>query len=219
MITSCAILCVAILAAAPDAPKQENHWEKDICAFEQQDKSTPPPKDAVLFVGSSSIRMWNLTKSFPGLNAINRGFGGSQVSDVNFYFDRVVKPYAPTMIVFYSGDNDLASGKEPDVVLADFKTFLTKTREAFPKTPVILLSLRPTISRWNLFEKQTKVNQGLAEMVKGFEGVTFVNANDILLDASGQPRADYLLKDKLHLNDAGYAAWSDKLRPLLATAK
>src|SRR5690242_4123501 len=100
-----------------------SRWEKDIAAFEKSDRDRPPPKNAVLFVGSSSIRLWDLAKSFPDVPTINRGFGGSQLADSVHFAPRIVLPYEPRVVVLYAGDNDLAAGKTPEQVHADFRAF------------------------------------------------------------------------------------------------
>jgi hypothetical protein len=106
-------------------------WEKDIKAFEAADKTNPPPKNAILFIGSSSVRGWKtLAQDFPEHKVINRGFGGSHLNDSVHYFDRIVAPYKPRMIVVYAGSNDITFGKKPETVFADFKAFVEKTRKA-----------------------------------------------------------------------------------------
>ena len=96
-----------------DDPAKFAKWEKEIAAFEAADQKQPPPKGGIVFVGSSSIRLWDVKKSFPGLPVINRGFGGSQIEDSTHFAERIVFPYEPCAVVFYAGDNDIASGKSP----------------------------------------------------------------------------------------------------------
>src|SRR6516164_10408221 len=124
-----ALLLIALVLAAfgrvsPTGRAEEkadfSRWEKDIAAFERRDRDKPPPKNAVLFVGSSSIRLWDLPKSFAGVEVINRGFGGSHLADVVHFAPRIVLPYEPRLIVLYAGDNDIAAGKTPERVHADF---------------------------------------------------------------------------------------------------
>src|SRR5207237_7468800 len=98
-------------------------WEPEIAAFEDQDRRTPPPAHPIVFVGSSTIRFWKVNEAFPGLPVLNRGFGGSQIDDVNFYFDRVVARYQPSMIVCYSGDNDLNAGTSVARLVHDTRQF------------------------------------------------------------------------------------------------
>ena len=128
--------------------QQPAPFENEIKAFEQSDKTNPPPKDAVLFVGSSSIRLWKtLEQDMPGMKVINRGFGGSQVEHSVRYADRIVLPYRPKLIVFYAGDNDIAAGKTPNRVLEDFKAFVAKVKTALPNTKILYVSIRPSVAR------------------------------------------------------------------------
>ena len=126
-LASWAALSLSLLAQAPGERKQspELRWGKEIRAFEEADKTNPPPRGAILFIGSSTIRCWtNLAQAFPGHQVINRGFGGSHLSDSVAFMDRIVTPYRPKLIFLYAGDNDIAAGKSPEEVLSDFKAFV-----------------------------------------------------------------------------------------------
>jgi hypothetical protein len=124
-------------------------YEKEIKAFEKADQANPPSKNAILFIGSSSIRRWkSLAKDFPGRCVINRGFGGSQISDLIYYSDRIVIPYQPRLIVFYAGVNDVHDGKKPEQVLEDFKAFVAKIHQALPQARIDFISIGPSPARW-----------------------------------------------------------------------
>jgi len=138
-IVSSALFSTSLLAAEPAA----SPWEKEIRAFEAKDQQQPPPGGAVLFVGSSSIRLWKLDESFPDVKTINRGFGGSHLADSVAFAERIVIPYRPKLIVLYAGDNDLAAGKTPERVLADFKQFVAKVEAALPETRIAFISIKP----------------------------------------------------------------------------
>ncbi len=129
--------------AAQKSPSER--WEKDIRKFEAADKASPPPQGGVLFIGSSSIRMWvTLARDFPEHKVINRGFGGSQIADSVYYAERIVFPYKPRLIVMRAGGNDIAAGKTPDQVAADFRAFVEKVRAKLPETRICYMSLAPT---------------------------------------------------------------------------
>src|SRR5690606_33952989 len=123
----CVLCCAAFSAFA-----EENRWESSIKTFEERDGEAMPPEGAGLSGGISSIVLWNLEESFPDLNTINRGFGGSTIAEVNEFVDRIVTPYKPAKIVFYAGDNDIAKGTTAEQVLEDYKTFVEKVRPALP---------------------------------------------------------------------------------------
>src|SRR5437868_4286386 len=120
---------------AADQKPHEAQWETAIQAFEASDQTNPPPPNAILFVGSSSIRKWDtLAQDFHAYKVINRGFGGSHLSDSVAFADRIVIPYKPKLVLIYAGDNDIASGKPPQEVFDDFKQFVQKIKQALPKT-------------------------------------------------------------------------------------
>ena len=190
-------------------------WEKDIQAFEAQDRVKPPPKDPILFVGSSSIRMWKVEESFPDLPVMNRGFGGSEISDSVYYANRIVIPYKPKIIVFYAGDNDLAAGKTPDQVCEDFKQFVKVVHEALPETRIVFISIKPSIARWKIYDKGQKANELIAASMKDKKFVAYVDVTKPMLDSNGEPRKELFVKDGLHMNDEGYRIWRDIVQPII----
>ena len=145
------LIFVGLLSPALTQTPDPKRWEKTIAAFETQDKKTPPPKDAILFTGSSSIALWtDLPKAFADLPVINRGFGGSTTPEVNFYVDRIVLPYKPRMVVLFSGTNDLANKRTPEQVFADFQTFVKKVQGPLPATKIGYISIHTVPGRTNL---------------------------------------------------------------------
>lgn len=197
----------------------DTRWEKDIQAFEEQDRKQPPAKGGIVFVGSSSIRKWDLDASFPGLDALNRGFGGSQFADAVYYAERIIIPYQPRIAVIYDGDNDLASGKSPEWVAADFEALVRKLRFALPKTRLVVLSIKASMSRWNLREAMQQTNALMAGIAKTQPDVVFVDADTPLRGANGEPNPAYFESDRLHLNGEGYAVWAKLISPLLPPAQ
>src|SRR5207253_7881931 len=139
LFTAGVVLVAAGLSLPPSRADDQpdfSRWEKAVAALEQQDKDKPPPKHAIVFAGSSSIRLWDLKKSFPNLDVINRGFGGSQIADSVHFAPRLVTKLAPRLVVFYAGDNDLAFGKTPEQVAADFQAFVRAVHKDSPKTKI-----------------------------------------------------------------------------------
>lgn len=197
----------------PKAPT--NRWEKAIRAFEASDREEMPPAGAVLFTGSSSARLWKVGKHFPNHETINRGFGGSQYSDLLHYVDRVVLPYRPRTIVIYSGDNDIAAGESPDEIVQEVRRLLDRIHAGLPKTKVILLSVKLCDARWDHRGKVKRMNKLLEKLAGRHAWVHYLDVAGALLDEKAKPRPELFRKDKLHLNDAGYHVWSDVLRPLL----
>jgi lysophospholipase L1-like esterase len=212
------LLGTATLLPAPAQEKKEaqsSRWEKTIEAFEKSDQAKPPPRNAILFVGSSTIRLWKVEKAFPNLEVINRGFGGSQIADVVQYTPRIVVKYQPRLIVFFAGDNDLAAGKTPERVRDDFKAFVEAVRKDLPKTQVLFLSIKPSVARWKLFEQQQKANALIETYCSGMSGVSYIDMVKPMLGSDGKPRAELFVKDGLHLNEEGYKVWGEIVKPLL----
>ncbi len=194
-----------------------NLWEGAMMKFELLDKQEPPKPGGIVFTGSSSIVLWDLKAAFPDLPALNRGFGGSQVSDAIRFFDKVITKYAPKTVVFYSGDNDLdTGGKSADVVIADYKTFFMRLRKDFPDTKIINFPIKPSVKRWHLYDAQKQVNAAVKEFLAEDKNAVYIDYIDQFLGPDGQPIADLLKSDGLHMNEKGYAIWNELLRPHLA---
>jgi lysophospholipase L1-like esterase len=191
-----------------NAPAADGPFENEIRAFEAADAKTPPAPGGVLFVGSSSIRLWTtLGDDFPGLPVINRGFGGSQVADSTRYAPRIVLPYQPGTIVLYAGDNDLADGKSPGRVLADFKAFVETVRAALPRTRILFISIKPSVARWHLIDKIRDANRLVREFTTAGENLGYADIFTPMLGDDGKPRPELLGPDGLHVNETGYAVW------------
>ena len=206
-----------VRAADPIPPAtQPAPFEKEILAFEKSDAQHAPPKDAVLFIGSSSIQKWKtLADDFPGVAVINRGFGGSRIADSTRYASRIVLPYHPRKIFFYAGDNDLAAGHAPAQVLADFKEFVKTVRAGQPGVPIYFIAVKPSPSRAKLMDKMVESNKLVEAFAKEEKGLTFVDVYTPMLGPDGQPRPELFLPDKLHMVRAGYEIWIGGILPLL----
>jgi len=209
------LLPVAVLAIGLLSGCMPVEWAPAIAGFEKQDQLTPPPKHPILFVGSSTIRFWKTSEAFPNLPVLNRGFGGSQTSDVLYYFDRVIARYHPSTIVFYSGDNDLAAGKPVDRVVDDTHELIDRIRKRLPDTRLIFIAIKPSIARWNLIDKMREANREIQKIVEARPSDVFLDIGPKLLDANGKPDPALFRKDGLHLNERGYAILNDAVRPHL----
>jgi lysophospholipase L1-like esterase len=211
-----AILLLASVAMELPAQTKSNssRWEPEIRAFENRDRTNPPPQHAVLFIGSSAIRKWTaLAKDFPGVQVVNRGFGGSEIRDSTYFADRIIFPYHPQAIVFFAGANDLAAGMSPDEVVAEYKQFIATVHAKLPDTSIIYISIDPSPCRWRNKDNIMETNRRIAAM-KG-DHLEFVDILSPMLDANGNPRKDLFLKDNLHPNEKGYRIWASRIRPCL----
>lgn len=222
-----AVLLLALAACAsqppgsldrpPQIPVEVSNaaWAQDMQRFAEQDQQQPPPRDAVLFVGSSSIRLWDtLAQDFAGTPVINRGFGGSEVRDSTWYADRIIYPYQPATVVLYAGDNDLANGRTPEQVGQDTAVFIQRVQKHLPKTRIVIISTKPSPSRANLLDAQRLANARVQREAQR-RGAVFVDVFTPMLDAQGQPRESLFIQDRLHMNAAGYAIWKQLLTPYL----
>jgi predicted amidohydrolase/lysophospholipase L1-like esterase len=197
----------------------ESRWEGAIRAFEMKDKASPPTKDVTLFVGSSSIVLWDLPKWFPDLPTVNRGFGGSQIADSIEFATRIVIPHKPKAVVFYAGDNDVDGGKTPQTVFEDYKRFVRIIRADLPETRIIFVAIKPSIARWNLVEQMREANALIREETEKDDLLEYVDIDKPMIGEDGKPCPDLLLEDGLHLNDAGYKLWTSLLMPYLKTTE
>jgi lysophospholipase L1-like esterase len=188
----------------------------EIAAFEKSDKTNPPPKNAILFIGSSSIVKWkNLARDFPTHQVINRGFGGSHLSDSVYFFDRIVKPYHPKTIVLFAGTNDIDADKEPEDVFGDFKAFTAKVHSELPDARLDYISITTSPSRFKEFDKVKKANALIREYISHDDRLAFIDVVPAMLDSEGHPNADIYVADRLHMNAKGYAIWTSIVGPYL----
>lgn len=194
------------------ADPEPSRFETEIRAFESWDRQNSVPPDAILFVGSSSIRLWPTAESFPKLPVINRGFGGSHISDVIHFADRIVLKYKPRVIVFYSGDNDIAGGKSPQQVFDDFHEFAQRVHNRLPQTRILFLAIKPSIARQKFWPQMKKANSLVERLAKDDQLLEFVDtASPMLENGRDAPPPTLFLADGLHLNAEGYKLWTKTL--------
>ena len=198
-------------AVAPPLP-----FAADIAAFEATDAKNPPNKGGIVFVGSSSIRKWEtLKQDFPNLNVLNRGFGGSHIIDSVHFANRIVTPYAPQMIVFYAGTNDLADGAQPEVLLSQYMEFVSLVRAKLPTVPIAFIAVAPAPARWGNAENIQKTNALVKQFCSLVPNLQFIDILPLMLDANGQPRPELFVGDRIHMTPAGYAIWVKAVAPYL----
>lgn len=216
-IISFAVLTLALaVSITGQTYERASIWDKEIAALTEIDRRQTPPQNAVLFVGSSSIRLWNsLRTDFPALNVINRGFGGSRIEDVNHYFDRIAAPYDVRTVVLYAGENDVNDGLSPERVRDDFLVFKSRVRKNFPKAKLVFISLKPSPSRWKLEGEFRKTNELIKSEISKDKRAVFVDMWPAMLGADNQPRRELFVADMLHMNEKGYKIWREKLAPVL----
>lgn len=190
----------------------------DIQAFLKQDQANPPAKGQILFVGSSSFTRWtDVQKDFPDYKILNRGFGGSSLTDVIRYADQIIFPYRPKQIVIYCGENDLAA----DASLPAYKVY-NRFRELFrliraklPSVPIAYVSMKPSPSRTYLLPKMIAGNGWIKDFLKSQPNTKFIDVFPLMTDAVGHPDPELFGPDMLHMNKRGYAIWIREIEPIL----
>jgi lysophospholipase L1-like esterase len=206
---------LASLGLAQQKVNDPKRWEKNIAAFEAEDKTNPPPKGALLFIGSSTIVRWKMDRDYPEHKVINRGFGGSQIEDSAYYADRVVIPYAPRAVFLRAGGNDLNFGKSVEQVFAEYKDFVSKVHSKLPDTDIYFISLSPSIARWKQHDKEKELNNLVKEYIAGKPHLKYIETYDMVLGSNGEPRPDLFVDDKLHFNAEGNKLLAERVRPYL----
>jgi lysophospholipase L1-like esterase len=199
------------LRAEPRNPR----WDEATAKIAARELASPSPTGVIVFTGSSSILRWKtLTEDFPHHAVSNRGFGGSQISDIIAYFYRVVVPGNPRQVVIYSGTNDLNAGESPEHVLSDFATLVGMIRVALPETKIAFIGAAPNPTRWAQRAAQERFNAEVAAYCARY-GLHYIDVWTPMLGEDGTPSRDIYVADGLHMNAAGYVIWKAVVAPYL----
>ncbi len=194
-------------------------FAEDIAIFKKQDSVFFPPKNAILFIGSSSFTNWkDVQDYFPKHTIINRGFGGSSLLDVIRYADKIIFPYKPKQIVIYCGENDVAGDSTitSKIVFQRFLILYYNIRTNLGNIPISFISMKPSPSRWHMRQIKIDGNKRIAKFLKKKKrNGTFINVWNSMLDEIGKPNVDLFLSDMLHMNVKGYTIWQKIIQPHL----
>jgi lysophospholipase L1-like esterase len=219
-----ALFVAAVLALGSTLPlagqqpsPDPGRWEQTIQAWEAEDRTTPPPEGAIVFVGSSSIRLWTTVREdMSPLTVIHRGFGGSWMHDAVHYADRIVTSYNPRAVVLYEGDNDVGGGSvSPEDLLAGFKAFVARVHATRPQARVYFLAIKPSLLRWDNWAAMNRANMLVKAETETSDLLTYVDVATPMLGADGKPPRDLFVQDLLHMTPKGYAIWTSVVRPVL----
>lgn len=221
------VACVAVAASAepPSAPMMVasaaapvSPWDAEFAAFASSDAARPPAAGGILFVGSSSIRLWtDLERQFgTPAGIIKRGFGGSQLGDCVKNLERLVLKYQPRAVLVYAGDNDLAAGIPPEEVERRFVAFVDGVRAKLPATRIAYISIKPSPARAALLPQIRATNALIRTAAAAREQVEYIDIFTPMLGDSGEPRPELFRDDALHLNADGYALWRRIIAPYVA---
>ena len=211
-ILSALLVCISLVISAQERP----FWS-EIKSFAAQDSVRLPPRNAIVFVGSSSFKMWkDVGKAFPDHEVINRGFGGSSLPHVIEYADEIIIPYNPKQVVVYSGENDFMSDTVTNEVVVDrFKQLYNLLRKDIPQTEILFVSMKPSPSRQHLFSKISVANDAIKNFLSKQRNAAFIDVWKPMLDKNGAPRKELFLTDMLHMNEKGYVIWQKAIEPHL----
>ncbi|HEX7756374.1 MAG TPA: GDSL-type esterase/lipase family protein [Niabella sp.] len=196
---------------------QQPPFYNNIRHFKELDRREPPPKNAVLFIGSSSFTKWtDVQDYFPEYKIINRGFGGSTLPDLIYYFNDLVPVYRPRQVVIYCGENDLANSSTPaDSVVARFKRLYALIRLYNRRLPVAYISMKPSPSRSRFLSKFITANDAIKTFISTQKYARYISIYEQMLSPDGNPRPEIFERDHLHMNAAGYQIWQKEIRPYL----
>lgn len=206
---------LALACAAPAAA--QDRWEKDITAFEAADRVTPPPRGEIVFVGSSTIRYWDLAASFPEFKTINRGFGGSEMADSTRFVERIVVPYSPRVVVVYAGDNDMMNTPSEEIVI-QFERFVRAVHTKLPDTRILYIGIKPSLLRWGQVDRMRQANAMIRQFCERDDRLGFVDTDNAMLGWDEKPRKELYVADGLHLTPAGYQILNALVRPFPTAA-
>ncbi|MEX2235601.1 MAG: GDSL-type esterase/lipase family protein [Cyclobacteriaceae bacterium] len=206
------LVCISLVLSAQERP----FWN-EIKSFQTEDSLHSPPQNAIVFVGSSSFKMWkDVGKAFPDHEVINRGFGGSSLPHVIEYADEIIVPYKPKQVVVYCGENDFMSDTVTSEIVVDrFKHLYNLLRKDLPRSEILFVSMKPSPSRQHLMSKIAVANGAIKDFLSKERDATFINIWNPMLDKNGAPRKELFLKDMLHMNEKGYAIWQKAIEPHL----
>ena len=211
---SIVLLSCSMVRKYQDLPEVRS-WDKDIQKFEQLDRNEKYPDDAILFAGSSSIRLWNtLEKDMSAYHIIQRGYGGAKLSDFAVYADRIFSPHKCKAIVIFIANDIMgtAQDKTPEKVAELFRNVLKTIRKSHPSTPVFWIAVTPTPSRWKVWPQIQKANAMIMNICNNKKNTYFIKTDFAFLNENGVPKDELFREDKLHLTIKGYAAWTQIIR-------
>ncbi|MFP5078904.1 GDSL-type esterase/lipase family protein [Pedobacter sp. JCM 36344] len=208
-------LIVMVLISMSAVAQNKPFWN-EIKEFEKSDSISMPRSNGIVFIGSSSVRMWSdLEQTFKRYDAINRGFGGSELTNANDYIKELVLVYKPRQVVIYSGENDVASGATSDKTYDRFVTFFTNLRKNLPKANITFISMKLSPSRAKFSKVILTANAKIKEFISGEKNAGYIDITSKMLDSTGANRPELFQPDMLHMKPAGYAIWTKEITPYL----
>jgi lysophospholipase L1-like esterase len=210
------VLAVPAFAQLP-ASRRETNVPRDIAAFEASDRVSPPPKGEVVFVGSSTVVLWDLPNQFPDLKAIGRGMWGSTLADTVRNVDLLVIAHEPRLVVVYAGENDIDVGSTSELVAVQFEQLVKSVHAKLPATRILFIGLKPTIRRWLEVDRMRLANDLIRSICARDDRLAYLDVDGIMMGWDERPRRELFQDDGLHLSAEGYRLLSIVVRPFLAS--
>ncbi|WP_143544137.1 GDSL-type esterase/lipase family protein [Rhodopirellula sp. MGV] len=199
----------------PHVQEATQRWEKDIAAFDSLNDELEPSDEAILFIGSSSIRRWEtMQRDMSPYRTIRRGYGGAKFTDMAVYAERVITPHQYRAVVMFVG-NGITAGPDshsPELIEQMTRHIVDVAHQHRPDAPFFLIEITPTQSRFGIWDKVRKVNERLREIALTTPNTYFIETAGNFLHSDTKPRTELFVNDQLHLNEAGYRLWSDLIR-------
>jgi hypothetical protein len=215
------ILVAFVFGCSPKFTKYEDaakSWEPEVQQLEALDKSEKDPDNAILFIGSSSIRLWNnIAKDMTPYPVIRRGYGGAKFSDLIFYTDRLVYPHDfRALAVFVANDiSNTPEDKSPEEILKLFKEVVRVVRVKNPEKPIFFIEITPTNSRWKVWNQTDKANELVKQYCESNRNLHFIETAESFMGEDGKPRTELFRNDQLHLKQIGYDIWAERIKDKL----
>lgn len=204
-----------ICVTGPLQSQDPSRFKKEVDSLVALNKSLAK-KNAIVFTGSSSIRLWkDLQTDFPKHDVLNLGFGGSEMADLLYFIDDLVIPFKPKQVFIYEGDNDISRGRTPEEILLVAESIVKKIRMSYPSAEIIFISPKPSIRRWSLKNQYEAFNKKLQDWINSQQGVRYADVWTPMLDRNGIVLQDIFVNDNLHLNEKGYDIWTSVLKGYL----
>jgi lysophospholipase L1-like esterase len=223
-LTAVAFLLVSALAAARLhswvlQQASPTRFQAQIDAYLEEDKVSPPPRQAILFIGSSIFREWeHLKEQMAPLPVFNRAFGGSRTADILYYMDRIVLPYEPKIVVYYCGSNDINAGEKADAISGRFREFVESVHARLPATRVFYVSINRAPQKKDRWDIVDEANRQVHAYCLTDQRLGFIDVNPALFDRAGNPRLELYLEDRLHFKPQAYAEFAAIIKPVIARA-
>ncbi len=200
-------------------PGQQVRFQDAIQAFLDQDRTSPPPQEGILFIGSSIWRQWtNVTEHMAPLPVFNRAFGGSRTWEILHYMDHIVLPYRPKMIVYYCGSNDINAGEKAPAIVARFQEFVSRVHAKLPETRIFFASVHKAPQKRDDWDVVEEVNARVKQIAAAAPLVDYIEMNPLLFDASGEPRMELYRPDGLHFHPPAYDEFAKLIQPIIRDA-